>query len=67
MSDDRVKELAAETEDIRARREDLTKEREKLKESLKYCNRYKPLTSICEYRQYLSSQAHTLTLLDPTT
>ncbi|KAM3527508.1 hypothetical protein NHJ13051_002922 [Beauveria bassiana] len=59
MSDDRVKELAAETKDIRTRREDLMKEREKLKESLKYCNRYKPLTSI--------SKTSTLTTETPKT
>ncbi len=49
MSDATVKELAAESEHVRARREDLVKETAKLREALKYCNRYKPRISLCEY------------------
>lgn len=49
MSDDRVKELAKESDHVKARREDLKKETAKLKEALKYCNRYKPRTLIGEY------------------
>ncbi|OAA70014.1 dynamin family protein [Akanthomyces lecanii RCEF 1005] len=48
MSDDRVKELAKESDHVKARREDLKKETAKLKEALKYCNRYKPRTLISQ-------------------
>lgn len=62
MSDDRVKELAKESDHVKARREDLKKETAKLKEALKYCNRHKPRTLICEYTQdRLSAQLLRLT------
>ncbi|OAR01773.1 hypothetical protein LLEC1_05146 [Akanthomyces lecanii] len=48
MNDDRVKELAKESDHVVTRREALKKETAKLKEALKYCNRYKPRTPIRE-------------------
>ncbi|KAJ6788407.1 hypothetical protein PWT90_04688 [Aphanocladium album] len=45
MGDDRVKELAEESDEVRARRDDLAVDIAKLAEALKYCNKYRPRRS----------------------